>query len=65
MYSESTLEEINNLFRLPGEKDFFDVCHMGRLNQHDSSWAPSYRFRLKSFIGARRVKIGMTKCNMF
>ena len=22
MYSESTLEEINNLFQLPGEKDF-------------------------------------------
>ena len=31
MYSESTLEEINNLFRLPGEKDFCQCVSYGPL----------------------------------
>ena len=55
MYSESTLEEIKNRFQLLGIKNLIDMCHMGHLNQNDLSWAPSYQFWLKSFIGARRV----------
>ena len=68
MYSESTLEEINNLFQLPGEKDFCQCVSYGLLESARLELGTNiYQFRLKSFISARRVSANFrcVVCNSF